>query len=267
MQSLRSLGLNPSYRAPSSWWEHVPIAHWLVEQLQPGLIVELGSHYGVSFFSFCEAAAAFSEHSFVYAVDSWQGDDHAGAYGEEVFQRVALEQQQQHSQRSRLVRSSFDEAANHFAPQSLDLIHIDGLHTYAAVKHDLETWLPKLKPGGTILFHDINVRERDFGVWQLWEEIKGMAGVQTVEVLNGHGLGIATYTAAAPAWHTQFNEVAPLLTAKGQLLQQLAQLRPDSTFGETDQRPYKQQLHQAQAENKYLREHGLRTAVKRLLRR
>ena len=61
MQSLRSLGLNPSYRAPSSWWEHVPIAHWLVEQLQPGLIVELGSHYGVSFFSFCEAAAAFSD--------------------------------------------------------------------------------------------------------------------------------------------------------------------------------------------------------------
>jgi hypothetical protein len=111
------------------------------------------------------------------------------------------------------------------------------------------------------------VRERDFGVWQLWEEIKGMAGVQTVEVLNGHGLGIATYTAAAPAWHAQFNEVAPLLTAKGQLLQQLAQLRPDSTFGETDLRPYKQQLHQAQAENKYLREHGLRTAVKRLLRR
>ena len=61
--------------------------------------------------------------------------------------------------------------------------------------------------------------------------------------------------------------MAALLTAKGQLLEQLAQLRPDSTFGETDLRPYKQQLQQAQAENKYLRDHSLRTAVKRLLHR
>ena len=74
MKSTKSLTLIPFYRAPSSWWEHVPIAHWLVENLEPEKIVELGSHYGVSFFSFCEAAKHYSEKSFIYAIDTWEGD-------------------------------------------------------------------------------------------------------------------------------------------------------------------------------------------------
>ena len=39
----------PKYMGPSAWWQHVPIAHWLVSELKPNKVVELGSHYGVSF--------------------------------------------------------------------------------------------------------------------------------------------------------------------------------------------------------------------------
>ena len=55
MNKTQSLGLNTIYSGPSSWWQHIPVAHFLVEKIQPEVIVELGSHYGVSLFGFCEA--------------------------------------------------------------------------------------------------------------------------------------------------------------------------------------------------------------------
>ena len=169
---VRSIELQPKYSAPSSWWEHVPIAHWIVAVTKPKVIVELGSHYGVSFFSFCEAANIYSPETFLYAIDTWEGDEQAGFYDNEVYNRVLKNQLSNHQSRSRLIRSTFDDASKMFGSNSIDILHIDGLHTYSAVKHDFKTWEEKVKGGGTIIFHDWNVRERDFGVWKLWEEIK-----------------------------------------------------------------------------------------------
>lgn len=225
MKLTKSLTLIPFYRAPSSWWEHVPIAHWLVENLEPKIIVELGSHYGVSFFSFCEAAQHYSEKSFIYAIDTWKGDKQAGYYDNTVYQKVENHHRLHHQSRSGLVRETFDNAAKKFGEELLDLVHIDGLHTYEAVKNDFKTWSPKLKEGGSILFHDCNVREKDFGVWKLWEEIKLLDNYQCVEVLNGHGLGIATKTKEKPSWHSELEEILPILVSKGSLLDQLERQR------------------------------------------
>ena len=224
-----SLSLNPTYLAPSSWWQHVPIAHWLVEAIKPKRIVELGTHYGVSFFAFCEAAEAFSPNTFAYAIDSWQGDEHASFYGEEVFIQVQNHWENTHKCRSTLIRSTFDDAIEYFEEGSIDILHIDGLHTYEEVKHDFETWLPKMSSNSLILFHDINVRERDFGVWRLWEELK--AQYKTFEVLNGHGLGMLLLGEEMSTKLNEFSALSKALTSRGVLFEKMAQLTPGANFG------------------------------------
>ena len=224
----KSLGLVPQYYAPSSWWEHVPVAHAIVEYTKPDVIVELGSHYGVSFFSFCEAAREYSKDTYIYAVDSWEGDSQAGFYKNDVFEKVNNHRKQYHSQRAELLRCMFDEANSYFPDKSIDLLHIDGLHTYEAVKHDFELWQPKLKDEGTIIFHDWNVKRKDFGVWKLWEEIKNNQEYSCLQISYGYGLGIATKNKNTPHWHKALEECAEALRCKGRLLEKINQLRQEN---------------------------------------
>jgi len=70
----------------------------------------------------------------------------------------------------------------------IDLLHIDGLHTYEAVKRDFETWLPKISEKGIIILHDISFRESDFGVWKFWEEISPV--YDSMDFEYGYGLGL-----------------------------------------------------------------------------
>jgi hypothetical protein len=46
------------------------------------------------------------------------------------------------------------EAAEKLPDQSLDLVFLDGDHSYSAVKADIEAWLPKVRRGGILSGHD-----------------------------------------------------------------------------------------------------------------
>lgn len=220
---MKHLSIVPRYRARSAWWQHVPIAHWLIDSLQPSTVVELGTHLGVSFFAFCEAAEHCSPKTFIHAVDTWNGDEHAGLYGEDIFSRVSEHWSHHHPSRAALIRSTFDEAAGHFADKSIDLLHIDGLHTYDAVRHDLETWMPLMAEDGVVLFHDINVRTRGFGVWKLWVELKAERPHDVLEVLNGHGLGMLFLGGRKKPAQDEWEMIMPAMRAKGIILEQMSQ--------------------------------------------
>src|SRR5262245_22113781 len=79
---------SPNAVIESSWHQHAPFAFWLMEALRPRLFAELGSHHGFSYLSFCQAAARLELGAKAYAIDTWQGDDHAGFYGDTVFEKL-----------------------------------------------------------------------------------------------------------------------------------------------------------------------------------
>lgn len=174
-------------KAPNGWIGHTPFAYWVIEKLRPRVFVELGTHSGNSYFSFCQSIQENETGTKAFAVDTWEGDMHAGFYGEQVFNSVE-DANLQYKSFSTLLRTTFDSAAGYFDNGSVDLLHIDGLHTYEAVKRDFDTWLPKMSKKGVILFHDTNVRQGGFGVYRLWEELS--KEYKSLEFFHSHGLGI-----------------------------------------------------------------------------
>lgn len=172
----------------TSWHPHREFAYKLLSQIKPKLIVELGVHYGDSYFTFCQACEELELEAQLYGIDHWQGDEKAGFYGDEVFEEVSSYNEEFHGENSVFLRMNFEEALQKFEVQSVDLLHIDGSHEYETVKMDFESWLPKLKKGGVILVHDILVEREDFGVKKFWEEIVQAYSTETHQ--EGFGLGI-----------------------------------------------------------------------------
>lgn len=173
---------------PSAWVGHIPFGIALVKLVNPSVLVELGTHYGHSYFAFCHSIAQNQLPTSAYAVDTWKGDLHAGCYGEEVFASVEERNKCLYENFSTLLHMEFDEAAEYFANDTIDFLHIDGLHTYEAVKHDFEKWLPKLSNRGVVLIHDINVREKGFGTWEFWAEIS--TKYASLSFRHSSGLGV-----------------------------------------------------------------------------
>lgn len=180
---------DPSYYKleTPAWLEHGPFAMWLVKALKPRRIVELGTHWGYSYFAMCEAVHQAALPTQCIAVDTWVGDVHAGQYSEEVFQAVR-DENKKYSSFSTLLRKTFDAAREDIEDGSIDLLHVDGRHFYDDVKEDYEGWIPKLSDRAVVIFHDTMVFDRDFGVHQYWLEVS--AAHPSFNFTHGHGLGV-----------------------------------------------------------------------------
>ena len=178
----------PVWLEETAWAEHIPFAMLAIAAFRPRLFVELGTFRGASYCAFCQAVKSEKTKTKCFAVDTWQGDAHAGLLEEKVLERLKSHHDPLYGNFSSLVQSTFDDALKHFAETSIDLLHIDGLHTYEAVKNDFQAWLPKMSERGIVIFHDTNVRERNFGVWKIWAEL--IAEHPHFEFTHGHGLGV-----------------------------------------------------------------------------
>lgn len=163
----------------TAWRGHEQFAHWLVQTVDPSTTVDLGIDYG---FSTIELAR-YNEGK-VYGIDWFQGDAQAGY-------RNIEEQARKHVadsgfQNIEIRKQTFDEAVIHFGYNSIDICHIDGAHDHASVKHDFDTWFPKVREGGVILLHDTESFPNDVG--RFFNELP----YPKFKFTHSHGLGVVT---------------------------------------------------------------------------
>ena len=163
--------LNPKLKF--AYWEgHRDFAYDLLHFVRPARLVELGSQYGCSLFTFCQAVRDFKLNTEINAVDMWSGDIGAEMSGEEVYALVQKTAATYYPEvKLHLFQMRFDQALPDFADESIDILHIDGGHTFEDVERDFTTWLPKLKENGIVLFHDV-YSPIDQGSCNHWEKTK-----------------------------------------------------------------------------------------------
>jgi predicted O-methyltransferase YrrM len=101
---------------------------------------EIGRFRGGSTLLF---ASALGEGSTLWSYDIGPADDAALT---DALRRYGVEE------RVRLVVA--DSRTIDPPPEPLDLLFVDGDHRYEGVKADTERWLPFVRPGGVLLFHD-----------------------------------------------------------------------------------------------------------------
>ena len=101
-----NLDFTPKYLSHvNSWHEHIFFAHDLVKAVgSHQIIVELGVHYGDSYFTFCQSVKENHLNCQCYGIDTWQGEKHSGLYGEEVWQTVKKYNDENYSSFSNLGR-------------------------------------------------------------------------------------------------------------------------------------------------------------------
>src|SRR6478672_8579409 len=193
---LPSRHFEPRIYGVGAWTPHLHFAYDLVAVLRPALLVELGVDRGDIYFAFCQSALQNKTGTRCFGIDTWRGDQHAGGYDETTFAQVSEHDRANYESFSTLLRSDFDQGLGKFENETIDVLHLDGLHTEAAVRHDLQAWIPKLRPGGILLIHDVDVRAKDFGVWKVWEELQSQSRSWTFH--DGPGLGVWQKPPATP---------------------------------------------------------------------
>ena len=143
--------------------EECTVLYNLSNQLNNAIIVEIGSHKGRS--SCCLAAGALNNNSKVYCIDIWENYiniDFPTEWGTETFSdpNIFIEF------KNNINKYGFHDIINYIQGNSndigskwempIDLLLIDGDHSYEGIKNDYEKWSPFMVKNGLILFHDYN---------------------------------------------------------------------------------------------------------------
>jgi predicted O-methyltransferase YrrM len=153
--------------------------------------VEIGSYLGASS---CFIAAAISNDSKLYCIDTWQNDamkyvDADTDADERDTYREFLLNTKKYSKKIVMIRKWSTEAIDDVKQKaiSVDFLFIDGDHSYEGVKKDWDLYSKLLKPGSIVVFHDTGWAE---GVKKvITEDVIGISSI-CIDLPNMQGFTI-----------------------------------------------------------------------------
>lgn len=114
-----------------------------------GVIVEIGSFLGAS--SCFLAEGSKEKRATVYCIDTWMNDAMSQAKSD-TFREFSTNCSMYGKRIVPLRGFSDDVAKGFFHP--IDLLFIDGDHSYEGCNRDIKAWLPKVRNGAVVVFHD-----------------------------------------------------------------------------------------------------------------
>ena len=137
-------------------------------------VLEIGTCHGGTLWLWCQLAHPFAQ---IVSVDL-PGGPYGGGYPMEAVPKF-LGYRQHHQwiqlfQGDSHAEEMLKAVKRYLAGKKLDLLFIDGDHTYEGVKRDWEMYSPLVREGGLAVFHDIveHFHLPDCRVDQLWNELK-----------------------------------------------------------------------------------------------
>lgn len=161
------------YGNRSSWYifthttvfERLLLYRLALQQPSGATIVEIGSYLGASTCFLAAAVKKIDGGATLHCVDTWENDamteGSRDTWGD--FQRNT----RQYGDLIVPHRGRAEEIGNLFNKR-IDLLFVDGDHSYEGCRRDVLTWLPYLNPGGIIVMHDYGWAE---GVRQVVGEL------------------------------------------------------------------------------------------------
>lgn len=153
-----------------------PFVTWLLSTLRrrPHVVMEIGVRHGGTAQLWCELAI-----DTVIGVD-WGLADSLGRQEQYALGRD-MESEYPHKYQFMLADShspdTLDMLSSRLGIIGLDLLFLDGDHSYDGVKQDYEMYRGLVRRGGVIAFHDIVdtplIRSAGHGVYRFWQELPG----------------------------------------------------------------------------------------------
>ena len=146
------------------WFDFPSVYDAAVDWADSGsTFVEVGCWLGKSTIYLAARIRRSKKKIKLYAVDTFQGSPNESNMLAVVRQHrgsilAAFKKNLRDTGVTRLVQpivATSIKASRGFDDGSLDFVFIDACHTYQAVKKDISSWLPKVKPGGILAGHDI----------------------------------------------------------------------------------------------------------------
>jgi predicted O-methyltransferase YrrM len=168
---LTDLTLPPRNLLPElGYWEdeYLLVLYALLRQEKPQKVVELGTYRGSSTNVIGEVLRANNAELLIdpeKAEDPWWIPAQLITIDEQSLREYArpdhlksyIRTVQGNTHDAKLAKQlcPYQVASGGVLPRWIDVLFIDADHAYESVRADYETWLPYVKVGGLILFHDI----------------------------------------------------------------------------------------------------------------